>query len=127
MGRGTAAGDNWARYMKRQAVEDRRITLMDLMITGVTGLGGGQTRYDFSFRFEGASILVEVQATDYHDQRKDAQLLGQVIGCANNYGSDARFYKIIGCPRLIRRWLSHEAAKAAKDGDVFRPPTAFLY
>jgi hypothetical protein len=97
--------------------------------TGVDSAGGGQSRYDALFNLFATDIYMEVQASDYHHGHKPVQLQGQVLGFAEvaaGAGGPARYYKIIGRPRLIYRWSRRAAQCSVSMGD-YDPQIVMLY
>ena len=97
--------------------------------TGVTGLRGGQTRYDVVLHFSGYQVRIEVQSSPYQDVRKDAQLHGQIIGLSEGTaapGNEILFYKILGGSRCIYRWTRAEAKRAVETG-LLKAPCVFYF
>jgi len=96
-------------------------------ITGVTGLRGGQTRFDKLYFIGGVEVWLELQSSDYGGSRKDAQLQGQIIALGESIATDssaAFFYKVLAKERKIFRWSQKEAEAAVQTGN-YHPPNVY--
>ena len=123
-----AAGRRAQEVLERAIMAQGGRAFQSEPITGVTARRGGQSRYDAVFNLKGTDIYIEVQSSGYHHGHKLVQLRGQVIGLAevSRTGIPARYYKIIGDPRVIHRWSKRAAQNALARGD-YEPKTTMLY
>lgn len=122
MSAGTAAASECSVGKKLRECEIRIVP--GEPITGVTGLRGGQTRFDKLVLVGGIELWIEFQSSDYGGARKDAQLQGQLIALGESIVTEsprAFFYKILGKERKILRWSRSEAKAAIQSGDFDAP------
>jgi hypothetical protein len=91
-------------------------------MTGVTGVEGGQTRYDLGIRGRGQNMF-ELQGSDYGGERKSTQLQGQQIGIAERtatYGSEGTLYTIVAKPGTVTKFTGADLSESVRTGNAPR-------
>ncbi len=85
-------------------------------ITGVTGAGGGQVKYDIGVHQRRAA-MIELKSSDYSSDRTALQLQAHQIGVGEQtatYGKTGDYYRIYARERLIEKWTGEDLARSLR-------------